>query len=87
MATLFCVWGRRIERARRERALDEVRALLDAHALRQSAGATSPHPQVLVIRVLAPLVEPALDLLKVLRARWRANLWELQAVPPRVWST
>ena len=87
MATLFFVSGRTIERTRRERALDEVRAVLDAHALRQSAGATSPHPQVLVIRVLAPLVEPALDLLKVLRANWRASLWELQAVPPRVWST
>ena len=87
MATLFFVSGRTIERTRRERALDQVRALLDSHALRQSAGATSPHPQVLVIRVLAPLVEPALELLKVLRARWRASLWDLPAVPPRVWST
>jgi urease accessory protein len=87
MATLFFVSGRPIERVRRERALDEVRALMDAHALRESAGATSPHPQVLVIRVLAPLVEPALDLLKVLRATWRASLWALPAVAPRVWST
>lgn len=87
MATLFFVSGRPIERARRERALDEVRALMDTHALRMSAGATSPHPQVLVIRVLAPLVEPALDLLKDLRASWRASLWNLPAVAPRVWST
>jgi urease accessory protein len=42
---------------------------------------------VLVVRVLAPLVEPALDLLKVLRASWRASLWNLPAVAPRVWST
>ena len=87
MATLFFVSGRPIERARRERALDEVRALMDAHALRASAGATSPHPQVLVVRVLAPLVEPALDLLKVLRASWRTSLWDLSAAAPRVWST
>jgi urease accessory protein len=87
MATLFFVSGRPIERTRRERALDEVRALMDADALRMSAGATSPHPQVLVIRVLAPLVEPAMDLLKVLRASWRASLWDLPAVAPRVWST
>jgi urease accessory protein len=87
MATLFFVSGRPIERTRRERALDQVRALIDAHALRMSAGATSPHPQVLVIRVLAPLVEPALDLLKDLRANWRASLWDLPAVAPRVWST
>lgn len=87
MATLFFVSGRPIDRTRRERALDEVRALMDAHALRMSAGATSPHPQVLVIRVLAPLVEPALDLLKALRASWRTSLWDLSAAAPRVWST
>jgi urease accessory protein len=87
MATLFFVSGRPIERARRERALDEVRALMDSHTLRASAGATSPHPQVLVIRVLAPLVEPALDLLKALRANWRTSLWDLTAAAPRVWST
>ena len=62
-------------------------ALMDAHALRMSAGATSPHPQVLVVRVLAPLVEPALDLLKSLRASWRTSLWDLSAAAPRVWST
>jgi urease accessory protein len=87
MATLFFVSGRPIERTRRARALDEVRTLMDAHTLRMSAGATSPHPQVLVIRVLAPLVEPALNLLKVLRASWRASLWDQPAVAPRVWST
>jgi urease accessory protein len=87
MATLFFVAGKPIERARRERALDEARALMDAHALRLSAGATSPHPQVLVIRVLAPLVEPALDLLKALRRNWRRELWQLDAPSPRVWTT
>ena len=47
-------------------------------------GATSPHPQVLVVRVLAPLVEPAFELLKALRACWRRERWQLAAVPPRV---
>jgi urease accessory protein len=87
MATLFFVSGRAIERGRRERALDEARALMNVHVLRDSAGATSPHPQVLVVRALAPLVEPALDLLKTVRAAWRACLWDLPAVNPRVWST
>lgn len=87
IATLFFVSGRPIERMRRETALDTVRELIDAHALRLCAGATSPHPQVLVVRVLAPLVEPALDLLKTLRAVWRRALWQLDARPPRVWAT
>ena len=87
MATLFFVAGQPIERQRREQALEMVRSLIDGHALRASAGATSPHPQVLVLRVLAPLVEPALDLLKQARAAWRQQLWALEAVPPRVWAT
>ena len=87
LATLFFVAGTPLERARREAALDAVRTLIEAHALRETAGATSPHPQVLVVRVLAPLVEPALELLKSLRAAWRRELWQLDAVPPRVWAT
>jgi urease accessory protein len=87
MATLFFVAGQPIERTRREAALEAVRALIETHALRTTAGATSPHPQVLVVRVLAPLVEPAMELLKRLRASWRHELWQLDAAPPRVWTT
>ncbi len=86
MATLFFVAGEPIARERRDAALECVRDLIAAHALRASAGATSPHPQVLVVRVLAPLVEPAMGLLKQLRAAWRQQLWQLDAVPPRIWA-
>ncbi len=86
MATLFFVAGEPIARERRETALEVVRELIAAHALRATAGATSPHPQVLVVRVLAPLVEPAMGLLKSLRAAWRQQLWQLDAVPPRIWA-
>jgi urease accessory protein len=86
LATLFFVAGTPLARERREAALDAVRAQIDAHALRTTAGATSPHPQVLVVRVLAPLVEPAMALLKNLRAVWRQQLWQLEAVPPRIWA-
>lgn len=86
LGTLFFVAGSPIARERREAALECVRELIDAHALRATAGATSPHPQVLVVRVLAPLVEPAMQLLKSLRAAWRQQLWQLEAVPPRIWA-
>lgn len=86
LGTLFFVAGTAIARERREAALECVRELIDAHALRATAGATSPHPQVLVVRVLAPLVEPAMGLFKSLRAAWRQQLWQLEAVPPRIWA-
>ncbi|MFN4359498.1 MAG: urease accessory protein UreD [Hylemonella sp.] len=86
LGTLFFVAGSPIARERREAALEGVRALIDGHPLRATAGATSPHPQVLVVRVLAPLVEPAMQLLKSLRAAWRQQLWQLEAVPPRIWA-
>ena len=87
MASLFFVSGSAIDKTRRDQALDDVRELMQAHALRASAGATSPHPQVLLVRVLAPLVEPAMGLLKSLHAQWRASLWDLHTAAPRVWST
>ena len=86
MASLFFVVGTPLERARRDTALDAARAVMDAHALKASAGATSPNGQVLVVRALAPQVEPAMQLLRQVRAAWRAALWQLYAEPPRIWS-
>lgn len=86
MASLFFVVGTPLERARRDTALDAARAVMDAHALKASAGATSPNGQVVVVRALAPQVEPAMQLLQQVRAAWRAALWQLCAEPPRIWS-
>ncbi len=86
MASLFFVVGRPLDRARRDTALDAARAVMDAHALKATAGATSPNGQVLVVRALAPQVEPAMQLLQQVRAAWRAALWQLCAEPPRIWS-
>ena len=87
IASLFFVAGSALARARREAALEAARTLADAHALRESAGATSPQPQVIVLRVLAPLVEPAMELLRQVWRAWRGALWQLPASPPRIWST
>lgn len=95
LGTLFFASGTAIPRDRRETALDAVRAALESGAPAGAAthdapalvaGATSPHPQVLAVRVLSPLVEPALDLLKRLRGVWRRELWQLEATPPRTWA-
>ncbi|GAA4334920.1 urease accessory protein UreD [Variovorax defluvii] len=86
LATMFFATGAPIARARREVALECARALAEAHALHDSAGATSPHPRVVVLRVLAPLVEPAMQLLRQVWQAWRAELWRMTGQPPRIWS-
>ena len=87
LASMFYVAGEPIGRAAGEAALEAARAVLAAHPLGASAGVTSPAPQVLVLRVLAPVVEPALGLLRQVRTVWRDVLWQLPDVPPRIWAT
>lgn len=86
LASLFFACGTPLERGRREAALDAARAVLAEHPLADSAGVTSPHPRVLVLRALAPVVEPALQLLQQVRAAWRPLLWGLPGHAPRIWS-
>jgi urease accessory protein len=87
MASIFFAAGSVIDRARRELALDSARQVLGDHALNAQAGVTSPNPQVVVLRALAPQVEPARDLLKKVWAVWRQALWHKAAAVPRVWVT
>ena len=86
MASIFFAAGSAMARDRRESALDSARQLLQAHPLCAMAGATSPNPQVLVLRALAPQVEPAMDLLKSVWAAWRKCLWKRDAPRPRLWA-
>lgn len=84
--TLFFAAGSPLPRARREQALQVANEVLAAHRGSAVAGATAAAPEVIVIRVLAPLVEPALALLKAVRAAWRPVLWALRATVPRSWA-
>ena len=86
MASIFFVAGSALERHRRQAALDVAREVIDAHALAATAGATSVNSQVIVVRALAPLVEPAMDLMKRVRAAWRGHFWQLPGANPRIWS-
>lgn len=86
IATLFFVSGSKLARPRRELALELARQLMQAHPLSPRAGATSPDAQVVVLRVLAPLVEPAMDLLKQVWKVWRRHFWDKAAPLPRIWS-
>jgi urease accessory protein len=86
VATLFLAAGHDLARGRRERALELARDVMAAHPLAALAGATAPGPRVIAVRVLAPLVEPALSLLKSIRDAWRTGLWNLPATQPRTWA-
>ena len=87
MASLFFATGTALDRNRREAGLDVARQVIAAHALRHTAGATCPNGQVMVVRVLSPLVEPAMHLLRQIWVQWREHFWQLPAASPRIWST
>ncbi|RFO97668.1 urease accessory protein [Rhodoferax lacus] len=86
MASLFFVTGAVLDRKRRQLALDIARDLIAGHPLAATAGATSPNSQVIVLRALAPLVEPAMGLLRAVRNAWRQELWQLPECNPRIWA-
>jgi urease accessory protein len=86
LASLFFVTGSPMVKSRKQAALDCAREVLAGHALSSTAGVTSPNPQVIVLRVLSPVVEPAMQLLRQVRSVWRSELWDLQPVEPRVWA-
>ena len=86
MATLVFAAGSAIAPERSERALACARALLEASPLRMGAGATSPHPQVIVLRVLSPVTEPAMQLLRQVWAAWRHEMWGISGTVPRLWN-
>ncbi len=87
LGLLWFAAGEALESERREALLDAARAASGGHALAATAGATSPHDAVVVLRVLAPRVEPAMQLLAAVWARWREIAWGLAPCPPRVWKT
>ena len=86
LASLVFAAGNNIEPQRAAQALEAAREVLEAHPLRLQAGVTCAHPQVIVLRVMSPLVEPSMDLLKKVWAVWRHTLWALPSTPPRIWS-
>jgi urease accessory protein len=86
LATLFLASGDPIARSRREQALDQANAVIATQGSEVVAGATAPGARLVVVRALAAQVEPALALLKAVRAEWRKTLWNLPATVPRTWA-
>ena len=87
LATLWFAAGSGLRSERREALLDAARACVIDHSLSERCGATAANDRVIVLRVLAPRVEPAMQLLAAVWARWRETAWQLPACTPRVWRT
>jgi urease accessory protein len=85
LSTLWLAAGTAWPTLQRDALLDAAREAIAATGL--AAGVTAAHPQVLVLRVLTPQVEPAMQLLKAVRGAWRQAAWGLAAEPPRIWRT
>jgi urease accessory protein len=86
MGTLCLASGTAFSRERRELLLDVARAALASVSAEVVAGATCPHPQVLVVRAVAPLVEPLMTSLQRVWAALRPAAWGLGNVAPRIWQ-
>jgi len=88
LATLWFAAGAPIEPARRDALLDAARGVEPPSTPTTLVqGATAPCDHVVVLRLLAPRVEPALARLREVWAAWRQVAWQRRACAPRVWRT
>ena len=86
VASLILASGDPLERQLREALLESTHALLQTAPPGIFCGVTAPNPHMLVLRGLAPVVEPAMDVWKAVWAHWRSTLWQLPKHMPRIWS-
>lgn len=86
LATAWFAHGSGWSEPLREALLDTARAAFTGHE-RVRAGATSPHAGLVLLRLLAHRVEPAMQALQAVRAAWRRAAWAMAAHPPRIWQT
>jgi urease accessory protein len=87
LGLLWCSAGAALEPSKRQALLDAARQASAAHSLHATTGSTSPHAQVVLLRALAPRVEPLMQLFGAVWALWRPLAWGLPACSPRVWRT
>jgi urease accessory protein len=88
LGVLWFAAGSALEPARRDALLAAARtAVREDEGLAERSGATSPQASVVVLRTLAPGVEPAMTLLRRVWSAWRRLAWDLEASAPRVWRT
>jgi len=86
MGTMWLACGTALTRERREHLLDAVRGVLATAPANVQSGATCPNPNMLVLRAVAPLVEPLMALFQCVWGAMRTEAWGLANVSPRIWK-
>lgn len=86
LGTMWLACGTALTRERREHLLEVVRSVLANAPAHVQAGATCPNPHMLVLRAVAPLVEPLMALFQLAWGRMRNEAWDLTSVSPRIWK-
>lgn len=85
LGSMILACGTPLTRTQREHLLEASRAVLDAHPQGLWCGVTAPNDHMLVLRGLAPVVEPLMDLWQQVRVCWRQAHWGLPGTAPRIW--
>ncbi len=83
LATLVLAAGSHFEAEALEGALDQARSVEVPSGV--WLGVTSPHPRLVVARVLASQTEPTMAVLQRIWAAWRTQQWGMPAVGSRMW--
>jgi urease accessory protein len=86
LATIFLIAGSAHSIWARDQFLSQSREISASHPLSHSAGTTSPHAQLVVMRALADHTEIAMDLCRKVWAAWRTQAFDRSAQLPRIWS-
>lgn len=86
LGSLVLAQGTAWTRTEREALLEATQALLDAHPQGAWCGVTAPNDHVIVLRGLAPVVEPLMQLWQDVRDLWRTQHWQLGSTRPRIWA-
>ena len=86
MGSLIFASGTALLRAQREALLEATHELLAAAPQDVIVGVTSPNPHMLVLRGLAPMVEPLMQCWQNVRSTWRKEGWDLPHTRPRIWA-
>jgi urease accessory protein len=86
MGTLVLAQGSPWAEAERRLAVEVARQVCEDSPLKAWSGVTSPDPRIVVLRVLAPQVEAVFHLLKSVWMGWRADIWRMPTVQPRIWA-
>lgn len=85
--TLWFARGDRIAADTRQVLLDAARDAAATSSLADCFGATAVDERLVVVRVLAHRVEPAMQLFSAIHRAWRAAAWQLAPAAPRIWHT